>query len=186
MEKKMKQRKWLSVLAALVLTIGFSFSLSNNRVDAAYGRGSKVTVPKAYRGTWYSYDDSVTPKKVRFTAHTMNGKALYRQSNKSKGDIFEKVVSNKTSKKVKKQIYRVTGKWNSAAFVKSHGKKYLEVDPWITFETWRLYRPTTVKVKGKRVKILAYTNRYDGGNLYKSKKLARQMKNHKFKGIRYY
>lgn len=186
MEKKMKKRKWLSVLAALVVAIGFSFSISNNHVDAAYGRGSKVTVPKAYRGTWYSYDDLVSPKKVRFTAHAMNGKTLYHQSGKNMIKIFNKVVSNKTSKKTKKHIYRTTSKWNSGTFLNYYGKKYFEVDPWITFETWRLYRPETVTVDGKKVKILAYTNRYTGGNLYRNKKLARQMKNHKFKGIVYH
>lgn len=181
----MKTKKWKLVLAVVALFVGFvTVSSQSNQVEAArYGRGKQVTVPKAYRGTWYSYDRGVDLKKVRFTAHTMNGKRIYKQNSKEVGKL---VTLSFTSKKKSKQAYKATKNWYSGKFSKFKGKKYLEVNPWLTYETWHLFRPETVSYRGRRIKILAYTNRYNGGNLYKSKAQAKHLKNHKFRGVKYY
>ena len=142
---------------------------SSNNVNAAtYGRGSKVTVPKSYRGTWYSHDSGL-PSKITFTAHTLNQKTIYRQNAKVAEKLFVDVM---LSHKKAKQISKATKNWNAGSFS--------------TFESWHLYRPVTVTIDGKNTKILAYTTRYNGGNYYRTNALAKKMKNHKFNGIKYY
>ncbi|AZK90485.1 hypothetical protein [Lactobacillus helveticus] len=42
------------------------------------------------------------------------------------------------------------------------------------------------KINGKKHNVLLYSSRYDGGNYYRSKKLAKQMKNYKFKKVDYH
>lgn len=156
---------------------------SSNNVNAAtYGRGSKVTVPKSYRGTWYSHDSGL-PSKITFTAHTLNEKTIYRQNAKVAEKLFVDVM---LSHKKAKQISKATKNWNAGSFSTFKGKQYLEVDSWVTFESWHLYRPVTVTIDGKKTKILAYTTRYSGGNYYRTNALAKKMKNHKFNGIKYY
>lgn len=181
----MKKKNLLAIFVA-VFALVFTLGMQSNSAQAAYGRGSKVTVPKSYRGTWYSYDDGVTPKKVKFTTHTWNGKTIYHQSSKFDGMSQAMSATTKKQKKAVKKMEKAVKNWRSGRYTKFHKKTYLEVNPWLTFETWYLYRPVTVKINGYKQHILAFTSRYSGGNLYKSKSLARKMKNHKFSGVRYY
>lgn len=60
---------------------------------------------------------------------------------------------------------------------------FYEINPWITFEKWNLYRVAPQTINGQKHNILVYTSRYDGGNYYRSKKLAKQMKNYKFEKL---
>lgn len=115
------------------------------------------------QGTWYSYDrDAHDGKKITFGAHTVNGKI-----------------------KNQKKFDQVTKNWMSGKTTTMKNNTFYEIDPWVTFEKWSLYRVTPQTINSQKQNILVYTSRYDGGNYYRSKKLAKQMKDYKFGKVNY-
>lgn len=73
----------------------------------------------------------------------------------------------------------------SGKTTKLKGDVFYEIDPWISFENWSLYQVVFQIINGKKHYILIYSSRYDGGNYYRSKKLAKKMKNYKFAKVNY-
>lgn len=53
--------------------------LGTNKVAAAYSRGSRVTTPKAMRGTWYTYDYGRSLNKIKIASHTITLPFLGKQ-----------------------------------------------------------------------------------------------------------
>lgn len=185
--RKMMKKVFKSIIAIVsVLTL---FVIANNtKADAAYGKVGDFTVPKVYRGTWYTYDKDAgftfiknrksknSLIKVTFTAHTMNGKHIYIQD----GHEAYKYFGHPNSKQQKK-LEKATKDWYAGSYSKLQGRKFLRIDPWQTFESWNNFTPMTEVVNGKKQTVLWYTNFYSQYvNLYKSKKLAKQMQDHKF------
>lgn len=177
---KMLKRKLLP-LTSMVFVLGLSGLLSQaGMVQAAYGNDGVVTIPKQMRGVWYSYDrDAHNGRKLIFTAHSFNGKPVYSQKSSIVSDYF--------NGKVKKQqaFDQVTKNWMSGKTTKLKGDVFYEIDPWISFENWSLYQVVFQIINGKKHYILIYSSRYDGGNYYRSKKLAKKMKNYKFAKVNY-
>lgn len=158
-------RKNILPLTSMVLVLGLSgLATQVEPVKAStYGNGDVVTVPKNMQGTWYSYDrDAHDGKKITFGAHTVNGKI-----------------------KNQKKFDQVTKNWMSGKTTTMKNDTFYEIDPWVTFEKWSLYRVTPQTINGQKQNILVYTSRYDGGNYYRSKKLAKQMKDYKFEKVNY-
>ena len=145
-----------------------------------YGNGAVVTVPKKMQGTWYSYDrDAHDGQKITFGAHTVNGKLIYTQDKNVISDYFNGKIKNQ------KKFDQVTKNWMSGKTTTMKNDTFYEIDPWVTFEKWSLYRVTPQTINGQKHNILVYTSRYDGGNYYRSKKLAKQMKDYKFEKVNY-
>ncbi|QQP29375.1 hypothetical protein [Lactobacillus ultunensis] len=175
-------KKNLLPLISMVLVLGLGGLVTHiDSVQAsAFGRSGIVTVPKKMQGTWYSYDrDAHNGKKITFTAHTVNGRMIYVQD--------KDTINNYLNGKIKNQktFDQTTQNWMSGRITKMKNDVFYEIDPWITFEKWSLYRVTPQIINGKQHNVLVYSSRYDGGNYYRSKKLAKQMKNFKFEKVNY-
>lgn len=171
---KMLKRKLLP-LTSMVFVLGLSGLLS--QAGTVHG---VVTIPKQMRGVWYSYDrDAHNGRKLIFTAHSFNGKPVYSQKSSIVSDYF--------NGKVKKQqaFDQVTKNWMSGKTTKLKGDVFYEIDPWISFENWSLYQVVFQIINGKKHYILIYSSRYDDGNYYRSKKLAKKMRNYKFAKVNY-
>lgn len=175
-------RKNLLPLTSMVLALGLSgLAIHVDSVQAStYGRNGVVTVPKKMQGTWYSYDkDAHNGRKITFTAHTVNGRMIYVQNKNTINDYLSGKIQNQ------KLFDQTTKNWMSGRMTKMKNNVFYEIDPWITFERWSLYRVTSQVINGKQHNVLVYSSRYDGGNYYRSKKLAKQMKDFKFEKVNY-
>lgn len=72
----MKKKYLLLFVACFSILLGFSFS--SKTVNAApWGAKTLYTTPKRTRGTWY-YKEGHKIKKWHITAHTSNGRKLYK------------------------------------------------------------------------------------------------------------
>lgn len=167
---------FLSMFGVAFLFLGMQ---SNNHVEAAaYGRGTKFTVPKAYRGTWYSYD-SILSDKVKITTHTFNGKTVYKISSmkaRNKASAYAQTHDNKKRDNMLRSVGNIYG----AKYVKNKGKKYIFFIPWLASIGDGYFRATTKKIKGHKRRVLICKAALGGWDLsttyYTSKKLAKQMK----------
>lgn len=132
------------------------------------------------QGTWYSYDrDAHDGKKITFGTHTVNGKIIYTQDKNVISDYFNGKIKNQ------KKFDQVTKNWMSGKTTTMKNDTFYEIDPWVTFEKWSLYRVKPQTINSQKQNILVYTSRYDGGNYYRSKKIAKQMKDYKFGKVNY-
>ncbi|WP_366791583.1 hypothetical protein [uncultured Lactobacillus sp.] len=169
-------------LTSMVLALGLTGLTGQVESVAAatYGNGVQVTIPKKMQGTWYSYDrDAHNGTKIVFTAHAINGKPIYTEETTTISDYFNGRIANQ------KKFDQVTRNWMSGKTTKMKNDTFYEIDPWITFENWNLYRVVLQTINGKKHNVLVYSSKYDGGNYFRSKKLAKQMKDFKFKQINY-
>ena len=130
--------------------------------------GKMYTIPKSLRGTWYSKS-----RKVRITAHTYNGKTVYHQNTKA---IPERIwnPSNKAQMREQNRLIHATRNKLAGYYTNRAGGKYFTVAPWIGFEEWDMFKAKTMKVNGKTVKYLDYSNGYTGTKFFKSRSLARK------------
>ena len=152
-------------------TIGMTAVNTPTPVYAAqkiYGMGKMYTIPKSLRGTWYSKS-----RKVRITAHTYNGKTVYHQNTKA---IPERIwnPSNKAQMREQNRLIHATRNKLAGYYTNRAGGKYFTVAPWIGFEEWDMFKAKTMKVNGKTVKYLDYSNGYTGTKFFKSRSLARK------------
>ena len=175
-------KRTLLPLTSMVLVLGLTGLASQvETVDAStYGNGVQVTIPKKMQGTWYSYDRNAhNGTKITFTEHTVNGKPIFTQEASTISDYFNGRIANQ------KNFDKVTQNWMSGKTTKMKNDTFYEIDPWITFENWSLYRVVPQTINGKKNNVLVYSSRYDGGNYFRSKKLAKKMKDYKFKKVNY-
>lgn len=105
------------------------------------------------QGTWYSYDrDAHDGKKITFGAHTVNGKIIYAHT--VNGKIIytqdKNVISDYFNGKIKnqKKFDQVTKNWMSGKITTIKNDTFYEIDPWVTFEKWSLYRVTPQTING--------------------------------------
>lgn len=169
-------------LTSMVLVLGLTGLATHidTAQAASYGNNGVVTIPKKMHGTWYSYDrDAHNGTKITFTAHTINGKSIYAQKSNTISDYFNGRIENQTA------FNKATKNWMSGKTTKLKNDVFYEIDPWITFEKWSLYRVVPQTINGKKQDVLIYSSRYDGSNYYRSKKLAQKMKNYKFEKVNY-
>ena len=65
-----------------------------------YGMGRKYTVPKSFRGTWYTTSSSAKYKSVRIGVHSFNGKTVYHQN---KNAIPDRILNPSTKAQMREQ-----------------------------------------------------------------------------------
>lgn len=176
----MNKRNFLKIISIIVIAIGIgsiTFSKSNHNVNAAsWGAKSLFTTPKATRGTWY-YKEDGRIKHCKITAHTVDGRKLYKILPEKEYAKWENRVEHQNIKEHRKLISKINTIQFQAYKLKWHGITSFNTNDWITGAGNGIYYvPVTKTRHGKKVKAIRfgsgagnYFDRYG----YKTKKLAR-------------
>lgn len=176
----MNKRNFLKIISIIVIAIGIgsiTFSKSNHNVNAAsWGAKSLFTTPKATRGTWY-YKEDGRIKHCKITAHTVDGRKLYKISPEKEYAKWENRVEHQNIKEHRKLISKINTIQFQAYKLKWHGITSFNTNDWVTGAGNGIYYvPVTKTRHGKKVKAIRfgsgagnYFDRYG----YKTKKLAR-------------
>ena len=176
----MNKRNFLKIISIIVIAIGIGsiiFSKSNHNVNAAsWGAKSLFTTPKAIRGTWY-YKEDGRIKHCKITAHTVDGRKLYKILPEKEYAKWENRVEHQNIKEHRKLISKINTIQFQAYKLKWHGITSFNTNDWVTGAGNGIYYvPVTKTRHGKKVKAIRfgsgagnYFDRYG----YKTKKLAR-------------
>ena len=176
----MNKRNFLKIISIIVIAIGIgsiTFSKSNHNVNAAsWGAKSLFTTPKATRGTWY-YKEDGRIKHCKITAHTVDGRKLYKILPEKEYAKWENRVEHQNIKEHRKLISKINTIQFQAYKLKWHGITSFNTKGWVTGAGNGIYYvPVTKTRHGKKVKPIRfgsgagnYFDRYG----YKTKKLAR-------------
>lgn len=176
----MNKRNFLKIISIIVIVIGIgsiTFSKSNHNVNAAsWGAKSLFTTPKATRGTWY-YKEDGRIKHCKITAHTVDGRKLYKILPEKEYAKWENRVEHQNIKEHRKLISKINTIQFQAYKLKWHGITSFNTNGWVTGAGNGIYYvPVTKTRHGKKVKAIRfgsgagnYFDRYG----YKTKKLAR-------------
>lgn len=176
----MNKRIFLKIISIIVIAIGIgsiTFSKSNHNVNAAsWGAKSLFTTPKATRGTWY-YKEDGRIKHCKITAHTVDGRKLYKILPEKEYAKWENRVEHQNIKEHRKLISKINTIQFQAYKLKWHGITSFNTNGWVTGAGNGIYYvPVTKTRHGKKVKAIRfgsgagnYFDRYG----YKTKKLAR-------------
>ena len=176
----MNKRNFLKIISIIVIAIGIGsiiFSKSNHNVNAAsWGAKSLFTTPKATRGTWY-YKEDGRIKHCKITAHTVDGRKLYKILPEKEYAKWENRVEHQNIKEHRKLISKINTIQFQAYKLKWHGITSFNTNGWVTGAGNGIYYvPVTKTRHGKKVKAIRfgsgagnYFDRYG----YKTKKLAR-------------
>lgn len=176
----MNKRNFLKIISIIVIAIGIgsiTFSKSNHNVNAAsWGAKSLFTTPKATRGTWY-YKEDGRIKHCKITAHTVDGRKLYKILPEKEYAKWENRVEHQNIKEHRKLISKINTIQFQAYKLKWHGITSFNTNSWVTGAGNGIYYvPVTKTRHGKKVKAIRfgsgagnYFDRYG----YKTKKLAR-------------
>ena len=176
----MNKRNFLKIISIIVIAIGIgsiTFSKSNHNVNAAsWGAKSLFTTPKATRGTWY-YKEDGRIKHCKITAHTVDGRKLYKILPEKEYAKWENRVEHQNIKEHRKLISKINTIQFQAYKLKWHGITSFNTNGWVTRAGNGIYYvPVTKTRHGKKVKAIRfgsgagnYFDRYG----YKTKKLAR-------------
>lgn len=176
----MNKRNFLKIISIIVIAIGIgsiTFSKSNHNVNAAsWGAKSLFTTPKATRGTWY-YKEDGRIKHCKITAHTVDGRKLYKILPEKDYAKWENRVEHQNIKEHRKLISKINTIQFQAYKLKWHGITSFNTNDWVTGAGNGIYYvPVTKTRHGKKVKAIRfgsgagnYFDRYG----YKTKKLAR-------------
>lgn len=174
------KKKYLGLMMAVLLGITPVTSMIHpTSVEAAaYGRGTKFTVPKAYRGTWYNYNSQLA-NKIKITTHTFNGQTVYKISSMKARDAASVYAQTHNSKKRDKMVKSV-GNLTGARYVKIKGEKYIFFIPWLANIGDGNFRAATKKINGHKRRVLICKANFFGMDMstiyYPNKALAKQMK----------
>lgn len=176
----MNKRNFLKIISIIVIAIGIgsiTFSKSNHNINAAsWGAKSLFTTPKATRGTWY-YKEDGRIKHCKITAHTVDGRKLYKILPEKEYAKWENRVEHQNIKEHRKLISKINTIQFQAYKLKWHGITSFNTNDWVTGAGNGIYYvPVTKTRHGKKVKAIRfgsgagnYFDRYG----YKTKKLAR-------------
>ena len=176
----MNKRNFIKIISIIVIAIGIgsiTFSKSNHNVNAAsWGAKSLFTTPKATRGTWY-YKEDGRIKHCKITAHTVDGRKLYKILPEKEYAKWENRVEHQNIKEHRKLISKINTIQFQAYKLKWHGITSFNTNDWVTRAGNGIYYvPVTKTRHGKKVKAIRfgsgagnYFDRYG----YKTKKLAR-------------
>ena len=176
----MNKRNFLKIISIIVIAIGIgsiTFSKSNHNVNAASWRAKSLfTTPKATRGTWY-YKEDGRIKHCKITAHTVDGRKLYKILPEKEYAKWENRVEHQNIKEHRKLISKINTIQFQAYKLKWHGITSFNTNDWVTGAGNGIYYvPVTKTRHGKKVKAIRfgsgagnYFDRYG----YKTKKLAR-------------
>lgn len=171
----MKKKYLLLFVTFFSILLGFSFS--GKTVSAApWGAKKLYTTPKKVRGTWY-YKEDHKIKKWRITAHTSNGRKLYRMLPNRQYSKWQKKLYRLSDKKTLKVYDWLDHHMYQAYTFKWHGITSFNTNGWLAGAGDGVYYvPVKHYRKGRKVSAL----RFGGGAgnwimfyAYKSRSLAK-------------
>ncbi len=170
-------KKHFIILTSILLVLIIGLTVNKEKVDAApYGASQLYTTPVATRGTWY-YKENHKIKKWVITAHTSNGRKLYKiLPNKSYTYWYNRLTKQSTRKLIKTNDWLDNHMWQAYTF-RWHGITSFNSNGWLAGAGDGIYYVPVNKYKnGEYVKAL----RFGGGArnwldfyAYKDKNLVR-------------
>lgn len=170
------KKKVFTVLAALALVFGISFTLTNSAQAASWGAKTLYTTPKSVRGTWYAKQGKKV-KKYTITAHTLNGVKMYKPLSDKQHDKYITKLSNLPTKQFRRTSNYLESHQLEAHNIKYNGVKGFNAIGWLSGAGDGIfYTPTTQTVNGKKVKALRLGTGADNHlqvYAYKNRNLAR-------------
>lgn len=131
----MNKRNFLKIISIIGIAVrvgSVSFNNLNHNVNAAsQGVKALFTTPKATRGTWYYKEDG----KIRYckiTAHTVDGRKLYKVLPKKEYVKWKNRVERKNLKEHRKFIDKINNIQFQAYKLKWHGITSFNTNDWVT------------------------------------------------------
>lgn len=179
----MKKQILLTTILLAAMGVG---GFQTSQVTTAHARAKKTmkVYPKRYRHSWYHYDGHGKYDKVRFTKKVWHY-AQYYDGTTTKGTL----TLHSRSVRADLDKAKIHGSWVV-------GQKFsFRHASWIDLRGWNqsagdgtYYKVTTKKFHGKKVSVL--TDAYGAmvttdKHYYRSKKVAKRLGNHHFKGESY-
>lgn len=169
-------KKWSLVLAAILLSLSCLALAKPQEADASWGMHHVYTTPKRTRGNWF-YKEGRHIKRLHITAHTLNGRRLYKVLPRRQYSKYENKL-NKLSESKLLKTYNYFDKHAFQAFTfKFHGTRSFNVNGWLAgagdgaFYTPVKHRSHHRKVRALRIGHGAYN--WLTCYAYRSRKLAR-------------
>lgn len=128
----MNKRNFLKIISIIGIAVGVSFNNLNHNVNAA-SQGAKAlfTTPKATRGTWYYKEDGKI-RHCKITAHTVDGRKLYKVLPKKEYVKWKNRVERKNLKEHRKFIEKLNNIQFQAYKLKWHGITSFNTNDWVT------------------------------------------------------
>ena len=128
----MNKRNFLKIISIIGIAVGVSFNNLNHNVNAA-SQGAKAlfTTPKATRGTWYYKEDGKI-RHCKITAHTVDGRKLYKVLPKKEYVKRQNRVERKNLKEHRKFIEKLNNIQFQAYKLKWHGITSFNTNDWVT------------------------------------------------------
>lgn len=156
----MNKRNFLKIISIIGIAVGVgsvSFNNLNHNVNAA-SQGAKAlfTTPKATRGTWYYKEDGKI-RHCKITAHTVDGRKLYKVLPKKEYVKWKNRVERKNLKEHRKFIDKINNIQFPAYKLKWHGITSFNTNDWVTGAgNGTYYVPVTKTRHGKKVKAIRF------------------------------
>lgn len=176
----MTRKTFLKFITVTSLAIGINSICTSNYTHtvnaASWGAKAIFTTPKATRGTWYYKEDGKI-RRYKITAHTLNGRKLYKVLPKKDYVKWENRVERQNVKDHHKLIIKLGNTQFQAYKFKWHGIVSFNSSDWVAGAgNGRYYVPVTKTRHGKKVKALRLG--YGAGNYfdrygYRTRKLAK-------------
>ncbi|MDD6407427.1 hypothetical protein FYJ61_07095 [Lactobacillus equicursoris] len=150
------ERKYRLILASLLVTNLFAVTIVNPVSAAPWGAKKLYTTPKATRGTW-QYKDGRKTKKLKITAHTSNGRKLYRVlPTKQYDKWWTKMFRLPDSRRRRTVRYLEKHMWQAYSFT-WHGKTGFNTNGWLAGAGAGEYCvPVTKKYHGVKTTVLRF------------------------------
>lgn len=173
----MKSKRISAVLiAGALLGVGATLQANTNTVSvASWGPKELYTVPKVMRGTWY-YKESGKIKKTKITAHSMDGRKLYKQlPSKEYSEWFDKLHKLKSKEYNKAWKYLYKDRMEASDF-KWHGHSGFVCRQWLAGASGTYITPakrTRYGVKTRAVRFGGGAGNWLSYYAYPSRKLAK-------------
>ncbi len=131
----MNKRNFLKIISIIGIAVGVgsvSFNNLNHNVNAAsQGVKALFTTPKATRGTWYYKEDGKI-RHCKITAHTVDGRKLYKVLPKKEYVKWKNRVERKNLKEHRKFIDKINNIQFPAYKLKWHGITSFNTNDWVT------------------------------------------------------
>lgn len=152
----MKSKNRVAFLLLFLISCLLCINVSSHNVSAASWGAKKVyTTPKNTRGTWY-YNDDDQVKKLKITAHTVNGVKLYQRLTEKNAKKRLTKLAKADEKEDFKLAKKVAKSRLEADDFKFYGRYGFSAEGWLTAgnDNEKYYSPLTKKKAGKKVTAL--------------------------------
>lgn len=170
------KKKVLLFVAAFLMVLSFASVHTNTASAASWGATKLFTTPKKTRGVWYHKEDGKI-FRTKITAHTINGRKVYKALKGKKADKWDKKLVAADEKADYRLANKISNLQYEAYTFKFHGITGFNADGWLAGGgNGYYYVPMKKTVKGKKVNVLRVgegAGNYFISYAYKNRKLAK-------------